>query len=67
MAMAVKVTRAMGGVKTDPMAAGILMQQIAVAHEAVQGLKEWPTQRISELKRQLMSPEVNMSRRGPGL
>ena len=68
MAMGVKVTSALAAVKTDAAGSAALIQQIAVAHEAVQGLKNYPTHRIAQLKRQTAVPmEGNLSRRGPGM
>ena len=65
VAFAGKVATAIGS--ADPVAAVTLLQQITVAHKAVQGLKEWPAHRIAQLKQQYIPSEVNMSRRGPWL
>lgn len=52
---------------TEAMLAAQLVQQTTVALKAVQGLKEWPAQRIQQLKRQAAPVIENPSRRGPGL
>ena len=67
VAFAQKVAKAIGTSNVDPAKAVTILQQITVAHEAVQGLKEWPAHRMQQLKQQFIPTEPNMSRRGPGL
>lgn len=67
VAFAQKVAKAIGHPGVDPAKAVTTLQQITVAHEAVQGLKDWPGHRIEQLKRQQVPQEPNLSRRGPGL
>lgn len=62
-----KVARAVGDSNVDPSKAVQTLQQITVALNAVQGLKDWPANRIAYLKRKTAPVEQNMSRRGPGL
>lgn len=66
-AFGAKVANAVGDASLEPTKAIATLQQITVALKAVQGLKDWPAQRIATLKHQAKPVEPNMSRRGPGL
>lgn len=67
-AFAAKVSRAIGGNLPEVDAVRTL-QQTTVARAAVEGMKDWPDRRLSELRRQYRDAVLgpNPSRRGPGL
>ena len=62
-----KVSKTLGDPQMNPALAVAQLQQATVAQQAVTGIRQWPAQRIQQLKRQQVLPEATMSRRGPGL